>query len=55
VLPNSCKTELFVYANLAEWQHIFNLRTTRAAEPSMREVMIPLHADFKKRFAGAIS
>ena len=55
VLPNSCKTELIVYANLAEWQHIFNLRTTRAAEPSMREVMIPLHEDFRKRFAGAIS
>jgi len=55
VLPNSCKTELIVYANLAEWQHIFNLRTTRAAEPSMREVMIPLHEDFRKRFAGVIS
>ncbi len=55
VLPNSCKTELIVYANLAEWQHIFNLRTTKAAEPSMREVMIPLHEDFRKRFAGVIS
>ncbi len=55
VLPNSCKTELIVYANLAEWQHIFNLRTTKAAEPSMREVMIPLHEDFRKRFSGTIS
>ncbi len=52
VLPNSCKTELIVYANLKEWQHIFNLRTTAGAEPSMREVMIPLHDDFKKRFPG---
>ena len=50
VLPNSCKTELIVYANLSEWQHIFKLRTTKAAEPSMREVMIPLHEDFTKRF-----
>lgn len=52
VLPNSCKTELIVYANLEEWQHIFNLRTTAGAEPSMREVMIPLQGDFKKRFPG---
>ncbi len=50
VLPNSCKTELIVYANLDEWRHIFKLRTTKAAEPSMREVMIPLQQDFKQRF-----
>ena len=50
VLPNSCKTELIVYANLKEWQHIFNLRTTKAAEPSMREVMIPLQENFQQRF-----
>lgn len=50
VLPNSCKTELIVYANLVEWKHIFRLRTTPAAEPSMREVMIPLHKEFKQRF-----
>jgi thymidylate synthase (FAD) len=50
VLPNSCKTELILYANLKEWQHIFSLRTTKAAEPSMREVMIPLQKDFQQRF-----
>lgn len=50
VLPNSCKTELIVYANLQEWRHIFRLRTTRAAEPSMREVMIPLHQELMGRF-----
>jgi len=50
VLPNSCKTEIIVYCNLAEWRHIFNLRTTPAAEPSMREVMIPLAAEMKKRY-----
>ncbi|MCI5114762.1 MAG: hypothetical protein D3912_08045 [Candidatus Electrothrix sp. AX1] len=53
VLPNSCKTELIVYANLKEWQHIFHLRTTKAAEPSMREVMIPLQEDFQQRFPGS--
>lgn len=50
VLPNSCKTEIIVYANLLEWQHIFRLRVTPAAEPSMREIMIPLLGDFAKRY-----
>lgn len=50
VLPNSCKTEIIVYANLLEWLHIFRLRTTPAAEPSMREVMIPLAKAFAKRW-----
>jgi thymidylate synthase (FAD) len=50
VLPNSCKTELIAYTNLMEWLHIFKLRTAKAAEPSMREVMIPLLEEFKVRF-----
>ena len=50
VLPNSCKTEIIVYCNLLEWLHIFRLRTTPAAEPSMREVMIPLLEEFGNRF-----
>ena len=50
VLPNSCKTELIVYANLQEWKHIFRLRTTKAAEPSMREVMIPLYEMLQGRY-----
>ncbi len=50
VLPNSCKTEIIVYCNLLEWLHIFKLRTTPAAEPSMREVMIPLMDEFANRF-----
>lgn len=55
VLPNSCKTELIVYANLKEWNHIFKLRTTKAAEPTMREVMIPLQHNFKLRFPGVFT
>jgi thymidylate synthase (FAD) len=50
VLPNSCKTEIIVYANLEQWQHIFKLRCSKAAEPSMREVMIPLREEFAKRW-----
>ena len=52
VLPNSCKTEIIVFANLVEWNHIFHMRTSKAAEPSMREVMIPLQKEFCKLFPG---
>lgn len=50
VLPNSCKTEIIVYANLLEWRHILALRTSPAAEPSMREVMIPLAQELQNRY-----
>ena len=52
VLPNSCKTEIIVQANLVEWEHILHLRCGEPAEPSMREVMIPLREDFCKMFPG---
>ena len=50
VLPNSCKTEVILCTNLAHWEHIFHLRCSDAAEPSMREVMIPLRGEFQKMF-----
>ena len=49
VLPNSLKTEIVMTANLAEWRHFFQLRTSRAAHPQMREVAIPLLREFKNR------
>ena len=55
VLPNSCKTEIIVYANLLEWKHIFTLRTSPAAEPSMREVMIPLAQELRRRYPAIFS
>ncbi|MEN8200750.1 MAG: FAD-dependent thymidylate synthase [Thermodesulfobacteriota bacterium] len=54
VLPNSCKTEIIVYCNLAEWKHIFALRTSPAAEPSMREVMIPLEKEMLERYPAVL-
>ena len=51
VLPNSCKTEIVVYCNLAEWRHIFRMRTTSAAEPSMRQIILPLQAEMKERYS----
>jgi thymidylate synthase (FAD) len=49
VLPNSLKTEIVMTANLREWRHFFKLRTAPAAHPQMREVAIPLLAEFKKQ------
>ena len=48
VLPNSLKTEIVVTYNLREWRHFFKLRTAKAAHPQMREITIPLLAEFKK-------
>ena len=42
VLPNATKTELVMTANIREWRHIFKLRTSKAAHPQMRALMIPL-------------
>lgn len=50
VLPNSCRTEIIVFCNLAEWEHIFVLRTSSAAEPSMREIMVPLREEMGRRY-----
>jgi thymidylate synthase (FAD) len=47
VLPNSLKTEIVMTANIREWRHFFRLRTASTAHPQMREVTIPLLADFK--------
>ena len=49
VLPNSLKTEIVVTANFWEWRHIFELRTDKAAHPQMREIMLPLLAEFQRR------
>jgi thymidylate synthase (FAD) len=48
VLPNSLKTEIIMTANLREWRHVLRLRTSKAAHPQMRELMIPLLLEVKK-------
>jgi thymidylate synthase (FAD) len=40
LLPNSLKTEIVTSTNLREWIHIFNLRTSKAAHPQMRDLML---------------
>lgn len=48
VLPNSLKTEIVMTCNLREWRHFFRLRTSRAAHPQMREIAVPMLAEFKR-------
>lgn len=48
VLPIDVKTEIVITANLREWMHIFDLRCSSNAHPSMQELMIPLRAEFKQ-------
>ena len=49
VLPNSLKTELIMTANLREWRTVFKLRTSPAAHPQIREVMVPLLQECQRR------
>lgn len=49
VLPNSLKTEIVVTANLREWRTILKQRTSQAAHPQMRELMIPLLQTLKEK------
>lgn len=49
-LPNCTKTELWVYASLPEWKHIFSLRDSPAADPEMQRLMAPLHVQFLEKY-----
>lgn len=48
VLPQCTKADIMVTANIREWRHILRLRTSRAAHPQMREIMIPLLMELKQ-------
>lgn len=45
VLPNSLKTEIVMTANLREWMHVLKLRTSPAAHPQIRALMLPLQKE----------
>lgn len=45
VLPNALKTEIVVTANLKEWRHILDLRTSNKAHPQIRALMEPLRQE----------
>ena len=50
VLPNSLKTEIVVTCNVREWRKIFELRTSNAAHPQIRQIMCPLLGLFRKNW-----
>lgn len=49
VLPIDIKTEINISANPTQWRHIFKLRTSPAAHPQIRAIMIDLLKDFKEK------
>ena len=48
VLPNSLKTEIIVTMNLTSWRNFFKKRTDTKAHPQMREIAVPLLAEFQR-------
>ena len=50
VLPNSLKTEIGVTANVREWRHILELRTSNAAHPQIRQIMCPTLTKFREKW-----
>lgn len=54
VLPNSTKSELLIYADLEEWQHIFSQRVSPHAYAPTRELLAPLYEEFKVKYKGLI-
>lgn len=47
VFPNALATKIVATMNLRTWRHVFMMRTTQQVHPQMRQVMIPLLAEFK--------
>jgi flavin-dependent thymidylate synthase len=50
VLPNSLKTEIVATMNFRQWLHVFDLHCSPAAHPQMREIMIPLRDECRRRW-----
>lgn len=50
VFPNALASRLVTTGNLRNWRHFFIMRTTAEAHPQMRQVTIPLLAEFKEKF-----
>lgn len=49
VLPNCLKTEIVMTANLREWLHVLELRTSKAAHPQIRALMLGVLRDFAEK------
>jgi len=55
VLPTCLKTEIVVTANLREWRTILKQRTSKAAHPQMREIMLQVLDVFKEKLPVIVS
>lgn len=49
ILPHSTAAEVTMTANIREWKHIFELRCSNRAHPSVQQIMIPLLLHFKEQ------
>lgn len=49
VFPNALASRIIITGNLRNWRHFFIMRTTKEAHPQMRQVAIPLLAEFQAR------
>ena len=50
VLPNDTKTEIIVYCNLKQWNHILFMRSQGGADPQMIALMLPLLQEFRTKW-----
>lgn len=49
VFPNALASRIIVTGNLRNWRHFLLMRCTQEAHPQMRQVTIPLLAEFKAK------
>ena len=49
ILPHSTAAEVTMTADIREWKHILNLRTSKHTHPAIRQVLIPLLLHFKEK------
>lgn len=49
VLPNSLETNIICTANMRSWRHWFKLRCSKKSHPQMRQVALPILAEFHRR------
>lgn len=49
VFPNALASRIVITGNLRNWRHFLLMRTTKEAHPQMRQVTIPLLAEFQDK------
>jgi thymidylate synthase (FAD) len=49
VFPNALASRIVTTTNLRNWRHCFIMRSTQEAHPQMKQVILPLLAEFKSK------